>query len=173
MLFMGEEFGAATPFLFFCDFHGELANAVREGRRKEFAAFAKFADPATREKIPDPNAIETFEASRLDWACLAQPLHAEWLDHYRRLIALRRLKIVPRLDGKARASSFRAVGREGVEADWVFGDGTRLNFRGNFSDAPREGYTPVPGASILHAENGATADITLGPWGGLWMIATP
>jgi malto-oligosyltrehalose trehalohydrolase len=173
MLFMGEEFGAATPFLFFCDFHGQLADAVREGRRKEFAAFAKFADPATREKIPDPNAVETFQASRLDWDCLAQPSHAAWLDHYRRLIALRRLKIVPRLDGKARASSFRAVGREGVEADWVFGDGTRLNFRGNFSNGPREGYTPVPGASILHAENGAGAEGPLPPWGGLWMIATP
>ena len=173
MLFMGEEFGAATPFLFFCDFQGELADAVREGRRKEFAAFAKFADPATREKIPDPNALSTFEASRLDWDCLAQATHAEWLDHYRRLLALRRLKIVPRLDGKARASSFRAIGREGVEADWVFGDGTRLNFRGNFSGAPREGYTPVPGASILHAENGASGEGSLPPWGGLWMIATP
>jgi maltooligosyltrehalose trehalohydrolase len=173
MLFMGEEFGAATPFLFFCDFHGELADAVREGRRKEFASFARFADPATREKIPDPNALETFEASRLDWACLEKPEHADWLDHYRRLIALRRLKIVPRLDGHARASQFRAIGREGVEVDWVFGDGARLTFRGNFSGEPRDGFTPVPGAAVLHAENGAGATGPLPPWGGLWMLALP
>ncbi len=48
MLFMGEEFAAATPFQFFCDFEGELAAAVTEGRRREFAGFAAFADPATR-----------------------------------------------------------------------------------------------------------------------------
>ena len=171
MLFMGEEFGATTPFLFFCDFHGELADAVRDGRRREFSSFERFADPAAREAIPDPNAPSTFEASKLDWDCLSRAEHADWLDHYRRLIALRRLKIVPRLDNRARASRFRDVGREGVEVDWVFGDGARLTFRGNFSDAPRDGYTPVPGASVLHAENGATADGPLPPWGGLWMIA--
>jgi maltooligosyltrehalose trehalohydrolase len=173
LLFMGEEFNAATPFLFFCDFKGELADAVREGRRKEFSAFAKFAQPEMREKIPDPNAASTFEASKLDWECLTRPEHARWLDNYRTLIALRRLKIVPRLDGRARASSFRDVGRNGVEVNWVFGDGTRLTFRGNFSAATLDGFTPVPGAVVLHAENGATHDAPMPPWGGLWMIATP
>ena len=57
MLFMGEEWGAETPFLFFCDFEGPLADAVREGRRREFARFPAFADPAARERIPDPAAL--------------------------------------------------------------------------------------------------------------------
>src|SRR5690606_29849564 len=60
LLFMGEEWGAREPFLFFTDHHGELADAVREGRRNEFAEFAEFADEETRARIPDPNAIETF-----------------------------------------------------------------------------------------------------------------
>src|SRR5690606_5964312 len=80
MLFMGEELGATTPFLFFCDYEGELADAVREGRRREFAAFARFSAPEAREGIPDPNAESTFAASRLDWTCLSRPGHAATLE---------------------------------------------------------------------------------------------
>ena len=65
MLFMGEEFGTQTPFLFFCDFEKDLAAAVTAGRRNEFARFTRFNDPAARKGIPDPNAESTFEASRL------------------------------------------------------------------------------------------------------------
>ncbi|MGI4984227.1 MAG: malto-oligosyltrehalose trehalohydrolase, partial [Janthinobacterium lividum] len=61
MLFMGEENGAREPFFFFTGYSGELADAVREGRRKEFAKFAAFNDEARREEIPDPNAEHTFE----------------------------------------------------------------------------------------------------------------
>ena len=64
LMFMGDEFAAEQPFLFFTSHHGELAELVREGRRNEFAAFSAFADPDKREQIPDPNAPRTFEASR-------------------------------------------------------------------------------------------------------------
>src|SRR5690606_21828474 len=57
LLFMGEEWGTRTPFLFFTDFHDELAAAVREGRRNEFSALPAFADPQLRATIPDPNAV--------------------------------------------------------------------------------------------------------------------
>lgn len=67
MLFMGEEWGSKTPFLFFCDFQGELADAVREGRRREFAGFTAFKNEAIRRRIPDPNAVDTFQACRLGW----------------------------------------------------------------------------------------------------------
>ncbi|MGE5767337.1 MAG: malto-oligosyltrehalose trehalohydrolase, partial [Bacteroidota bacterium] len=60
LLFMGEDWGETHPFAFFTDFHGELADAVREGRRREFRRFPAFADPAARERIPDPNAENTF-----------------------------------------------------------------------------------------------------------------
>jgi hypothetical protein len=52
LLFMGEEFGAKTPFLFFCDFEGDLAKAVTEGRRNEFARFVRFSSEETRSQIP-------------------------------------------------------------------------------------------------------------------------
>ncbi|MHB1372172.1 MAG: malto-oligosyltrehalose trehalohydrolase, partial [Pseudomonadaceae bacterium] len=73
LLFMGEEWGARQPFLFFTSHHGELADAVRDGRRNEFAEFAEFADEATRERIPDPNAIATFDASRPDFGARHEP----------------------------------------------------------------------------------------------------
>ena len=67
-VFMGEEWGATQPFLFFCDFSGELAEAVRKGRREEFSRFPEFADPERVAKIPDPSAEATFLASKLDWS---------------------------------------------------------------------------------------------------------
>ena len=62
LLFMGEEWAASTPFLFFCDFQGDLAEAVRDGRRREFAAFFDRV-----EDVPDPLDETTFVRSRLDW----------------------------------------------------------------------------------------------------------
>ncbi len=66
MLFMGEEWGAEQPFAFFCDFGPELAEAVRQGRRREFAKFPAFRDAAARARIPDPCAATTFASAVLD-----------------------------------------------------------------------------------------------------------
>jgi malto-oligosyltrehalose trehalohydrolase len=97
LLFMGEEWGETRPFAFFTDFHGELADAVREGRRREFRHFAAFERPETRARIPDPNAPATFEASKLDWSATATPEGGDWLAWTGSLLATRRQEIVPRL----------------------------------------------------------------------------
>jgi malto-oligosyltrehalose trehalohydrolase len=121
LLFMGEEFGADTPFLFFCDFEKNLATAVTEGRRNEFARFAPFNDPARRERIPDPSADTTFEASRLNWAEVEQPGHAEWLRFYRNLLKLRRQQIVPRLiTGCTIDADYELRGDRGLTVRWKF-----------------------------------------------------
>jgi maltooligosyltrehalose trehalohydrolase len=86
MLFMGEEWGATTPWQFFTDFdEPALAQAVRSGRREEFAEHGWDAD-----EVPDPQSDATRDASVLDWAEPAEPEHARLLDWYRTLIALRR-----------------------------------------------------------------------------------
>ena len=86
LLFQGEEWGASTPFLFFTDHQeSEIAEAVRQGRRREFAAFGW--DP---ESIPDPQAEETFLRSKLDWKERDLPEHRKCRDWYRQLIALRK-----------------------------------------------------------------------------------
>ena len=107
LIFMGEEEASTTPFQFFTDHHGELAEAVREGRRREFAGFAAFADPHRREKIPDPNAPSTFERSRPAADPARGPARRAL---YQRLLALRGAVIAPRL------SDARAIGAEAIGA---------------------------------------------------------
>jgi maltooligosyltrehalose trehalohydrolase len=85
MIFQGEEFAASTPFQYFADHEEpEMAKAVKEGRRGEFAAFGWNPDD-----IPDPENVETFRRSKLKWDELYQEGHREMLDWYRRLIQLR------------------------------------------------------------------------------------
>ena len=128
---MGEEEGSATPFLFFTDFHDELADAVREGRRKEFAKFDAFVDPQARERIPDPNATSTFAAS------IPQPGQdaAEWRAFYTELLTLRRDRIVPLLGG-AQSVGAQALGEAAVVARWRLGDGTTLGLAIDLADEP-------------------------------------
>jgi len=96
LVFMGEEYGETNPFLFFTDFHGALAKAVREGRRREFADFGHFSEEKA-EKIPDPNALSTFEASMPDWHRMETGPGKRRLDLFRRLLHLRRTHLVPYL----------------------------------------------------------------------------
>ena len=143
LLFMGEEWASARPFLFFCDFEPSLADAVRQGRRREFAHFPEFADAAARERIPDPTLPSTFEMSRLDWSEPTQAEHARWLARYRRLLAIRQREIGPLLSGMAGgAGSYRILGDKSVIVEWRLGDGSRLRLIANFASVP------VPTAQI-------------------------
>jgi maltooligosyltrehalose trehalohydrolase len=90
LLFMGQEWAASAPFLFFTDHHEELGRRVTEGRRREFKRFAAFADAAARERIPDPQAEETFRRSHLDWSEIGRPPHAGTRRLYQALLRLRR-----------------------------------------------------------------------------------
>ena len=129
LFFMGDESGSLSPFLFFTDFHDELADAVREGRRREFSHFPAFADPAARARIPDPNAAATFEASRPK----PGPDSAAWRALYRQLLALRREWIVPRVSG-SRGERAEVLGPGAIAAHWRLGDGTRLTLALNLGD---------------------------------------
>jgi maltooligosyltrehalose trehalohydrolase len=86
LLFMGEEYGETRPFPFFCSFHGEeLIQAVREGRKREFADFL-----TTGETVPDPAAVETFESAKLSWEWPEGTVHGGLRRMYRDLLAARR-----------------------------------------------------------------------------------
>ncbi len=90
LLFMGQEWAASTPFLYFTDHNPELGRLVTEGRRKEFSKFAAFADPALRDLIPDPQSHKSFEASRLCWEERTREPHASVARLYQRLLAIRK-----------------------------------------------------------------------------------
>jgi len=137
LLFMGQEWGAREPFLFFSDLGPELASAVSEGRRREFARFPEFADPAARERIPDPQAEATRDRSVLDWSALRRPEHAEWLGLHRALLAIRRAEIAPLLSGEpVPRARWRPLGPTALEAEWVFPGGRGLSLVANLGPEP-------------------------------------
>jgi maltooligosyltrehalose trehalohydrolase len=110
LLFMGQEWGSTTPFLYFTDHEPELGKKVSEGRRREFAAFSHFQSPASREKIPDPQSPETFERSRLSWNERETDRARELLRLVRDLLRLRR----ERLSGTGSERCLPLPGGKGV-----------------------------------------------------------
>jgi maltooligosyltrehalose trehalohydrolase len=165
LLFMGEEWGETRPFQFFTDFHGELADAVREGRRREFRRFPAFADPAARERIPDPNAESTFRASRLDWTALERPEVLARRDLVRRLLAIRHAEIVPRLAniaGAAGRSETRAP--DVIAVRWRLGDGSYLHLAANLGESAAEVPAALPGRVLFETERGLAQASALPGW---------
>jgi maltooligosyltrehalose trehalohydrolase len=131
LVFMGEEYGSRAPFLYFTDHNEQLAHLVRDGRRKEFAHFAAFADARRREQIPDPNAPATFEMS----VPTTQDVDERTRAHYRVLLQLRQRHIVPRIPG-CRSLSAGPVGGSGVLARWIMGDESELVVAANLGGEP-------------------------------------
>ena len=174
MLFMGEEFGTKTPFLFFCDFEPGLAEAVAAGRRNEFARFARFNDPAARAGIPDPNAAKTFEHSRLSWDELAQPAHRQWFRFYHQLLKLRCQHIVPRLSNLCGISAhYELHGDRGLSAHWELPDHAKLTLLANLGTASLSPPAP-PADRIIYASEGVNEnDVQLGTlpaWSVVWFL---
>jgi len=176
LLFMGEEFGSQTPFLFFCDFEKGLAEAVAAGRRNEFARFARFSDPAARVGIPDPNAAATFESSRIAWEDIAQAPHAQWLRFYRQLLKLRCRYIVSRLaDACDIEAAYQVREDRGLTASWQFRDRSKLTLLANLSPTSlSENVLSVPDScQIIYTTENMVAELKqrmLPAWSVVWCL---
>lgn len=174
LIFMGEEFAAPQPFLFFCDFSADLAQAVTDGRRREFAKFTKFIDPATRERIPDPNAVSTFAASKLDWTVLDREPHSTMHALYRRLLTLRQQEIVPRLTGMTHLTGNTTVsyfGPKVLRLRWKLGDDSQLELAANLGADQTVEVTPAHGRLLFATSNAEKAQPTyLSPWSATWRL---
>jgi len=162
MLFMGEEWGSTAPFPFFCDFGGELADAVRKGRRSEYAwAYEEYGD-----EIPDALDPSTRDSAVLDWNERNAPAARKRLALVQDLLKVRREQIVPRLVGAAFGEA-HAADNYLLTADWRMGDGATLCLTANLSDQ-----------AISHAAGGAKGTPIWGnelnggvpPWSVLWRI---
>jgi glycogen operon protein len=176
MLFMGEEWGTRTPFLFFTDFHDELADLVREGRRREFSRFPEFSSPDARERIPDPNAPETFITSKLRWNELQDPAHRRRLEAVRELLRLRFQQVVPRLPGSpGGAAGYRRIGERGLFVEWQLGDGSRLTLLANLGEPADAGFERPAGEPLWVTGPDVRADLASGgmpSWGVAFFLAT-
>jgi maltooligosyltrehalose trehalohydrolase len=161
LLFMGEEWGATSPFPFFCDFPEPLASAVRKGRREEF----KPAYAALGDAIPDPLAEDTFRTAVLDWDARASPAGRQRLGLVRELLALRQREITPHL-ARTRFGAAQQHDRV-LQAQWSFGDGHSLFLLANLSDAATE--QPAPARAGRPIWGGEPAS-TLPPWAVFWSI---
>ncbi len=117
LIFQGQEWAASTPFLYFTDHNEELGRLVTAGRRKEFAGFAAFADPASISRIPDPQAQSTFNASKLRWDEMSQGIHAQTRALYKAALRLRREE--PALRRRARGD-WQAVALGGGTVTLVY-----------------------------------------------------
>jgi maltooligosyltrehalose trehalohydrolase len=162
MLFMGEEWGSKAPFPFFCDFKGDLADAVRKGRRSEYAwAYAKYGD-----EIPDPLAESTFQSAVLDWESRNEAPGKKRLALVQGLLATRRREIVPKLAG-ASFGDAHAADNSLLTAHWRMGDGATLQLAANLSSS--EIARKAIAASGTPIWGGEAGDF-MPPWSVFWRI---
>jgi maltooligosyltrehalose trehalohydrolase len=162
LLFMGEEWGSTQPFPFFCDFSGELAQAVRRGRMAEFEDTYRNLPG----QWPDPLAPETFQSAVLDWSACDRPEHRTRLDLVRRLLAVRRQEIFPLLaelgghDAEARCDG-------GImTATWTFARGTQ-RLLANLTDHARSRPNDFAEGRPIW---GGSVPAQLAPWSVYWSI---
>jgi maltooligosyltrehalose trehalohydrolase len=156
MLFMGEEWGASTPWMYFTDHESpDVAEAVRAGRQSEFAAFGW--DPAD---VVDPQDFQTFERSQLDWAELEKDNHATVLAWHRSLIEQRRS--LPDLSDDTLSTISVDVDED---ARWIVVRRGQIAVACNLAKERQQLPLPSPATGVVLASapgfifNGATAEI--------------
>jgi maltooligosyltrehalose trehalohydrolase len=164
MLFMGEEWGSKVPFPFFCDFKGDLAEAVRNGRRQEYAwAYDRYGD-----EVPDPLSVETFQSAKLDWT-VSRHAGAARLDLVTKLLSVRSQEIVPRLAG-SRFGGSEISGEDVLSARWRMGDASALTLLANLSDTE---VKVEKDAAVARTIWGKEPAARLAGWSVLWRIGGP
>ncbi len=163
LMFMGEEWGERRPFCFFTDFSGDLAAAVRDGRRAEFKRWPQFSDPANRLKIPDPNALGTAEASRIDWNFQNTEPGAAQLALVRNLLAIRKRHLVPHFasmkGGEAQAEVWSD---DAFCVAWPLSDGRMLRMAVNLGESAVTPSAHSDLSPIYESSEGACAALRAG-----------
>jgi malto-oligosyltrehalose trehalohydrolase len=170
MLFMGEEWHSRSPFQFFCDFGGKLGDAVRDGRRQEFAHFAAFRDvrggatafPTRRQYRPSRTASSTGSGS-------PSPSHAATLRWYRDLLAVRRRHIVPLLPRLGEAGEYSIIDDGALVVRWRAADGAQLTLMANLSARTTPGF-PAGQGRLLWQQGKVDAAGTFAPWSLRWTL---
>jgi malto-oligosyltrehalose trehalohydrolase len=171
MLFMGEEWAASTPFPYFCDFTGELAGAVRNGRLEQFATAEQRRDPQFIAAAPDPLSLETFQSAKLAWEEQRLPPHAAWLEWYRRILCARRSTVVPMLHQlHSVKGTYTTPGHRQIDVRWTL-DAQELRMSANLSNESSLAFAPRP-LGTFWLEGTEKGNAELGPWSVRWSLAS-
>ncbi len=171
MLFMGEEWGATSPFPYFCDFHGDLSEAVQKGRCEEISKLPGVS-PEDLKNAPNCQAESTFRSAQLKWEELEQPEHAAWMTLYRELLRVRRERVAPLLQHlSARCGRYRVLGPGGLAIEWKLAGNKHLRLDANLWHEPRGGFDAVTGAEIW-VEGQVVGAGELGAWAVRWSLGT-
>jgi malto-oligosyltrehalose trehalohydrolase len=160
LLFMGEEWAADQPFLWFCDFEPQLLAKVRAAREREFPGSADPGDPAT------------FAAARLAWGARREGLHARTETHYRRLLTVRRRDIVPLIPELRAGRCTRTPGSGAFAVDWAAREQV-LHLIANLGDTPAPLPVRAAGRVLFATHPGVRASLArneLAPWSVLWLV---
>lgn len=165
LLFMGEEWAASTPFLFFSDVGEDLADTIRESRVEELK---RFPDVSV-ESLPDPMSQASFVRSKLDWAEPESGEHAAMLEHYRDLITVRKAEVVPRLAGmKGYSGEYEVLDDRLIAVRWTLGDGSRLHLVANLREAPAQ-FAGLGERQTIWV-SGDVNGTTLGEWSAVFSL---
>ena len=162
---MGQEWSASQPFPFFCDYHGELAGKIRDGRCD---SLRKMHGTDDLRGAFDPGAESTFRAAQLNWDQLGHEPHATELAWHRNILGVRRERVAPLLvDLRERCGKPYVLSPGAFTATWHFGDRT-LTLSANLSGNPNSGF-PSAGET-LWLEGSQVGDGQLGEWSVRWAL---
>ena len=169
MMFMGEEWGASSPFPYFCDFHGELGVAVQKGRCEQLGKLPGVSQEELKN-APNCQAESTFRSAQLRWEELEQPEHAAWFKLYKQLLLLRRARITPLLRGlSGRCGSHEVLGPGALKCTWKLAGDARLHLSANLWHEMREGFGKAQG-EVLWIQGADNGSGELGAWTVRWSI---
>lgn len=170
MLFMGEEWGASSPFPYFCDFHGDLSEAVQKGRCEQISKLPGVSKEDLKN-APNPQAESTFRSAQLKWDELEGTGAKAWMEMYMGLLRARREHVVPLLQGLGeRCGHYRVVGPGGLAIQWKLAGDRWLRLDANLWHKPRSGFEAAQGRTIW-AEGTPGSGEELGAWSVRWSVA--
>jgi len=170
MLFMGEEWSATSQFPFFSDYGGDLAEAVRHGRAEQMKKTGQ-ANDETLGRMPDPQAESTFLSAKLQWQEAKEPVHADQIQWYRRILSVRRRRILPLLEHWPEGcGSYEVHGPGRLACEWSLQNGNRLRLAVNLCASASDQVAPVAGAETIWLEGSLPSERTLGTWTVHWLL---
>ncbi len=165
LLFMGQEWASGQPFLFSCDFKGELAANVKERRLREFARFPEFK---LRDRVPDPVAEQTFRSVCLDSERRHEPSHRDWLELHRKLFAVRKEDVMPHLRDLGCANAEHKIyPPSALTVTWRLNKGARLSMVANLGDEATRAIDKPGGKVLFQSEHIQLSELASGllpPW---------